>query len=78
MSLNENYWEKHLEDLKGRIPEAINNSKIGTELEEELLGLYSILDDRSLPLEWRKQKAILVEHFLRMCDTTSENNPRKR
>ena len=78
MSLNENYWEKHLEDLKGRIPDVVNNNEIGTELKEELLGLYNILDDKGLPLEWRKQKAVLVEHFFKICDTINENNPRKR
>ena len=78
MSLNDIYWENYLENVKNKIPEAINNNMIGKELQEELLELYRLLDDNNISITEKKQRAKLVEHYLEMCREIINNEPKRR
>ena len=66
MAFNFNNWEKYLDKLKYDIVEATNNCDLGVEIIVELNDLYNILDNKKLPLEVRKQKAVIAEHYLSM------------
>ncbi|MEE3343466.1 MAG: hypothetical protein VZS44_05200 [Bacilli bacterium] len=78
MSLNDSFWEGHLDKLKDTITEVVNNNMIGPELQIELLDLYNELDNKKIPLEVRKQRAVLVEHYLGMCKNIINNGSRRK
>ena len=66
MSFSSNRWEKYLDKLKFEIVETLNNSYLGPEMIVELNDLYNILNNKKLPLEIRKQNAVIAEHYLSM------------
>ena len=76
MKLDDNYWEKYLDELMCKITEAVNIKDIGVELQIELLDLYNTIGNKKLPLALRRQKAVLVEHYLGMIKDISNNKKR--